>query len=53
MALTAPFLTALGFDPITVFASQNAAGSLGNLICPNNVVSACMTVTAIGRGQCH
>lgn len=39
----------LGINPITVFAGQNAAGSLGNLICPNNVVAACATVNQIGR----
>ena len=39
----------LSINPITVFAGQNAAGSLGNLICPNNVVAACATVNQIGR----
>ncbi len=39
----------LGINPITVFAGQNAAGSLGNLICPNNVVAACATVDQIGN----
>ena len=39
----------LDINPITVFAGQNAAGSLGNLICPNNVVAACATVNLIGR----
>ncbi len=39
----------LNINPITVFAGQNAAGSLGNLICPNNVVAACATVNQIGR----
>ena len=39
----------LGINPITVFAGQNAAGSLGNLICPNNVVAACATVNQIGK----
>ncbi len=39
----------LGINPITVFAGQNAAGSLGNLICPNNVVAACATVNQVGR----
>ncbi|MBR1671386.1 MAG: L-lactate permease [Fretibacterium sp.] len=34
----------LGMNPITVFAGQNAGGSLGNLVCPNNVVAACATV---------
>ena len=39
---------ALGANPITVFAGQNAGASLGNLICPNNTVAACATV-----GQVH
>ena len=39
----------LGINPITVFAAQNAACSLGNLICPNNVVAACATVNQIGK----
>lgn len=39
----------LGLNPITVFAGQNAGGSLGNMICPNNVVAACATVDIIGR----
>lgn len=39
----------LGLNPITVFAGQNAGGSLGNLICPNNVVAACATVGVIGK----
>ncbi|WMI81219.1 L-lactate permease [Anaerotignum sp. MB30-C6] len=39
----------LGLNPITVFAGQNAGASLGNLICPNNVVAACATVGVIGR----
>lgn len=41
--------TALGMNPITVFAGQNAAASLGNLICPNNTVAACATVGEIGH----
>ena len=40
---------ALGMNPITVFAGQNAAASLGNLICPNNTVAACATVGEIGH----
>ena len=40
---------ALGMNPITVFAGQNAGASLGNLICPNNTVAACATVGEIGR----
>jgi len=40
---------ALGMNPITVFAGQNAGGSLGNLICPNNVVAACATVNEVGH----
>ena len=39
----------LGLNPVTVFAGQNAGGSLGNMICPNNVVAACATVDIIGR----
>ena len=40
---------ALGMNPITVFAGQNAGASLGNLICPNNTVAACATVDAVGQ----
>ena len=40
---------ALGMNPITVFAGQNAGASLGNLICPNNTVAACATVDQIGN----
>ena len=40
---------ALGMNPITIFAGQNAGASLGNLICPNNTVAACATVDQIGR----
>ena len=40
---------ALGMNPITVFAGQNAGGSLGNLICPNNIVAACATVNEVGH----
>ncbi len=39
----------LGLNPVTVFAGQNAGASLGNLICPNNVVAACATVGIIGK----
>ena len=39
----------LGLNPITVFAGQNAGGSLGNLICPNNTVAACATVGEVGN----
>lgn len=39
----------LGLNPVTIFAGQNAGGSLGNMVCPNNVVSACATVDIIGR----
>lgn len=41
--------TSLRLNPITVFAGQNAAASLGNLICPNNTVAACATVEQIGK----
>lgn len=39
----------LSINPITVFAGQNAAASLGNLICPNNTVAACATVGKVGQ----
>ena len=39
----------LGLNSVTVFAGQNAGASLGNMVCPNNVVSACATVDIIGR----
>lgn len=39
----------LGMNPITIFASQNAGASLGNLICPNNTVAACATVDQVGN----
>jgi len=39
----------LGLNPVVVFAGQNAGGSLGNMVCPNNVVSACATVNIIGQ----
>ncbi len=40
---------ALGMNPITIFAGQNAGASLGNLICPNNTVAACATVGQVGN----
>ena len=40
---------ALGMNPITIFAGQNAGASLGNLICPNNTVAACATVDESGN----
>lgn len=39
----------LGLNPVTVFAGQNAGASLGNMICPNNVVAVCATVGIIGK----
>ena len=39
----------LGINPITVFAGQNSGASLGNLICPNNTVAACATVSEVGN----
>lgn len=39
----------LGLNPITVFAGQNGGASLGNMVCPNNVVAACATVDLIGK----
>lgn len=41
--------SALEMNAITVFAGQNAGASLGNLICPNNIVAACATVNKIGE----
>lgn len=40
---------ALGMNPITVFAGQNAGASLGNMICPNNTVASCATVGENGN----
>ena len=39
----------LGQNPITVFAGQNAGGSLGNTVCPNNVVAVATTVDMLGQ----
>lgn len=39
----------LGLNPIVVCGGQNAGAALGNLICPNNVVAAAITVGLIGR----
>lgn len=39
----------LGQNPITVFASQNVGGSIGNMICPNNVVAVATTVGILGQ----
>jgi lactate permease len=39
----------LGQNPITVFAGQNAGGSIGNMICPNNVVAVATTVGILGK----
>lgn len=39
----------LGINTIVVFGGQNAAASLGNLICPNNIVAACATVDQVGN----
>lgn len=39
----------LGVNQITVFAAQNAGGSLGNMICPNNITAACATVGETGN----
>jgi len=40
---------ALGINQVTVFAAQNAGGSLGNMICPNNITAACATVGETGN----
>ena len=39
----------LGINQIMTFASNNAGGSLGNMICPNNVTAACATVGLMGE----
>ncbi len=39
----------LGINQIMTFASNNAGGSLGNMICPNNVTAACATVGLMGQ----
>ncbi len=39
----------LGLNPIVVCAGQNAGAALGNLICPNNIVAAAITVGLMGR----
>jgi lactate permease len=39
----------LGINQVTVFAAQNAGGSLGNMICPNNITAACATVGETGN----
>jgi lactate permease len=40
---------ALGQNPITIFAGQNVGGSIGNMICPNNVVAVATTVDILGE----
>ena len=39
----------LGINKIMTFAGSNAGGSLGNMICPNNVTAACATVGITGE----
>ncbi|MTI69184.1 MAG: L-lactate permease [Firmicutes bacterium] len=39
----------LTLNPITIFAGQNAGGSLGNMICPNNIVAVATTVGILGK----
>jgi|GEM_PF-145448 len=39
----------LGINKIMTFASSNSGGSLGNMICPNNVTAACATVGITGK----
>lgn len=38
----------LGINQIFTFAANNVGGSLGNMICPNNVTAACATVGMMG-----
>ncbi len=39
----------LGINTIMTFACNNGGGSLGNMICPNNVTAACATVGLMGE----
>lgn len=39
----------LSINTIMTFACNNAGGSLGNMICPNNVTAACATVGMMGE----
>jgi len=39
----------LGQNPVAVFAGQNVGGSIGNMICPNNVVAVATTVGILGQ----
>ena len=39
----------LSINKIMTFACNNAGGSLGNMICPNNVTAACATVGMMGQ----
>lgn len=39
----------LGINKIMTFAASNGGGSLGNMICPNNVTAACATVGITGE----
>jgi len=40
---------ALALNPVTIFASQNVGGAIGNMICPNNVIAVATTVSILGR----
>lgn len=39
----------LSVSPTLLFAANNAGSSLGNIICPNNVVAVCTTVGMLGE----
>jgi lactate permease len=39
----------LGINKVMTFAASNGGGSLGNMICPNNVTAACATVGITGE----
>jgi len=39
----------LNLNVLTIFAGSNTGGSLGNMICPNNVIAAAATVGVIGK----
>jgi lactate permease len=46
-----PAAHALGIPQSVVFAANNVGGALGNMICPNNVVSCCATINCKEEGK--
>jgi lactate permease len=41
--------TSLSLNPIVVFSGQNVGASIGNMVCPNNVVAVATTVGILGK----